>query len=331
MMGGIATSGQLDPGRLGEQQAQLATSPKLKTNIIYNMDCLDALRILPDNSIHCCVTSPPYYALRDYGTVGQIGREATPEQYIERLTNVFNELFRVLRPDGTFWLNISDTYCGTGGKGQAVSSANNTIKTQGCKPKDLIGIPWLLAFSLRNSGWYLRNDIIWEKANPMPESVKDRCSRSYEHIFLLTKSKKYYFDYMAIAEPIAPSTAARLKAGRGAYHKYVDNIPGQSTVQGINRPRAAGAFTDENISPLRNKRDIWRINTVPYSGAHFAAFPPKLAETCILAGCPENGIVIDPFFGSGTTGLAAKQLNRRYIGIELNAEYCRLAQERIGG
>jgi len=322
-----ATSGQVDP--------------KLDTNIIYNMDCLAALRSLPDNSIHCCVTSPPYYGLRDYGTDGQIGREATPEQYIERLTTVFSELFRVLRPDGTFWLNISDTYCGTSSKGlnsdpkypngrtgQGVSITQNV---QGCKPKDLIGIPWLLAFSLRNSGWYLRNDIIWEKANPMPESAKDRCSRSYEHIFLLTKSKKYYFDHLAISEPIAASTAKRLKAGRGDYHKYADNVPGQNTVQGINRPRAAGVYTDETISPLRNKRDIWRINTVPYSGAHFAAFPPKLAQTCILAGCPENGIVIDPFFGSGTTGLAAIELNRRYIGIELNPEYCILARERIGG
>jgi DNA modification methylase len=165
----------------------------------------------------------------------------------------------------------------------------------------------------------------------MPESVRDRCSRSYEHIFLLSKSKKYYFDSAAIAEPIAAATAARLMAGRNDNHKYADYVPGQNSVQAINRPRAAGIFNDYNISPLRNKRDIWRINTVPYSGAHFAAFPPKLAETCIMAGCPVNGIVIDPFFGSGTTGLAAKKLNRRYIGVELNPEYCELARERIGG
>jgi DNA modification methylase len=272
---------------------------------------------------------------------GQIGREAAPELYIERLTAVFSELRRALRPDGTFWLNISDTYCGTGSKGEYIDpkypegrmgqSESVTQKVQGCKPKDLIGIPWLLAFALRGEGWYLRNDIIWEKANPMPESVRDRCSRSYEHIFLLTKTKKYHFDYLAIAEPIAAGTAARLKSGRGSFHKYADEIPGQRNVQGINRPRAAGTYNDDNISPLRNKRDIWRINTVPYSGAHFAAFPPKLAETCILAGCPENGIVIDPFFGSGTTGYAASKLNRRYIGVELNPEYCELARERIGG
>lgn len=320
------TSGQLDP--------------KLATDVIYNMDCLDALRSLPDNSIHCCVTSPPYYGLRDYGMDAQIGREETPEQYIKRLTAVFHELFRVLRPDGTFWLNISDTYCGTGNKGGNAdpkypegrngNSVSVVQKIEGIKPKDMIGIPWLLAFSLRADGWYLRNDIIWEKANPMPESVRDRCSRSYEHIFLLTKSKKYYFDYIAISEPIAASTAARLKAGRGSDHKYAGSVPGQ-TVQAINRPRAAGEYSDMNIPPLRNKRDIWRINTVPYSGAHFAAFPPKLAETCILAGCPENGIVIDPFFGSGTTGLAATGLNRQYIGVELNPEYCQLAIKRIGG
>ena len=324
---GFTTSGQVDP--------------KSATDIIINADCLDALRSLTDNSVHCCVTSPPYYGLRDYGADGQIGREPTPEEYISRLTDVFRELRRVLRPDGTLWLNISDTYCGTGSKngysdpkypqGRTGDHTSITQKVQGCKPKDLIGIPWLLAFALRADGWYLRNDIIWEKANPMPESVRDRCSRSYEHIFLLTKSKKYYFDYLAISEPIAATTAARLKSERNAIHKYSYEVPGQSNVQGINKARAAGVFNDDNISPLRNKRDVWHINTVPYSGAHFAAYPPKLAETCILAGCPENGIVIDPFFGSGTTGLAAKRLNRRYIGIELNPDYCKLARERIEG
>jgi DNA modification methylase len=312
----------------------------LETDIIINNDCLEALRSLPDNSLHCCVTSPPYYGLRDYGTDGQIGREPTPDEYISRLVAVFRELFRVLRPDGTFWLNISDTYCGTGSKGGhadpkypqgRTGNFSNTYNIPGCKPKDLIGIPWLLAFALRADGWYLRNDIIWEKANPMPESVRDRCSRTYEHIFLLTKSKKYHFDYLAISEPIAATTAARMKAGRGSNTKYADAIPGQANAQAMNRPRAPGTYNDFNISPLRNKRDVWHINTVPYKGAHFAAYPPKLAETCILAGCPENGVVLDPFFGSGTTGYAAKKLNRRYIGIELNPEYCVLARERIGG
>ena len=314
---------------------------KLQSDVIFNMDCLDALRILPDDSVNCCVTSPPYYGLRDYGMDGQIGREQTPGQYIERLTAVFSELRRVLRPDGTFWLNISDTYCGTNSKGALADpkypegrtgqGLSVTQKVEGCKPKDMIGIPWLLAFALRADGWYLRNDIIWEKANPMPESVRDRCARSYEHIFLLTKSKKYYFNHLAIAEPIAATTAARMRAGRTDSNKYAGYVPGQNSIQNINRPRAAGTYNELNISPLRNRRDIWRINTVPYSGAHFAAYPPKLAETCILAGCPENGIVIDPFFGSGTTGLAAKGLNRRYIGAELNPEYCLLARDRIGG
>ena len=164
----------------------------------------------------------------------------------------------------------------------------------------------------------------------MPESVRDRCSRAYEHVFLLTESPKYYFDAAAIAEPLAATTAARMKSGRGAIHKYAEGIPGQK-VQLINKPRAAGAIPDELIPVTRNKRDVWQINTVPYKGSHFAAFPPKLAETCILAGCPPGGVVLDPFFGSGTTGLAAKQNGRRYIGIEINAEYCRLARERIGG
>lgn len=313
----------------------------IDTNIIINRDCLAALRELPDESVHCCVTSPPYYALRDYGMDAQIGREETPEQYIERLVCVFRELRRVLRSDGTFWLNIADTYCGTGSKGgsrdpkypqgrngQSLSLARQAA---GCKHKDLIGIPWLLAFALRRDGWYLRSDIIWCKENPMPESVKDRPTRCYEHVFLLTKEKKYFYDALAIAEPIAPATAARYKAGRGNNHKYAAEVPGQGKVQGINRPRAAGVITDADISPFRNRRDVWHINTVPYKGGHFAAFPPKLAETCILAGCPAGGVVIDPFFGSGTTGLAAKALNRRYIGIELNADYCALAGARIGG
>jgi DNA modification methylase len=278
--------------------------------------------------------------LRDYGISGQIGREETPERYIERLAAVFREVWRVLRPDGTLWVNIADTYCGTGTKGNHFDRKNPKGRTgqqqqvvnhnaPGCKHKDMIGIPWLLAFALRNDGWYLRNAVIWEKGNAMPESAKDRLTRSYEYVFLLAKSKKYYYDGAAIAEPTAAATAARLKGGRGQ-HKYVDGIPGQKA-QTINRPRAAGTITDAYIPVFRNKRDVWRINTTPYAGAHFAAFPPKLAETCILAGCPVGGVVLDPFFGSGTSGLAAVQTGRRYIGIDINAEYCRLAHERING
>ena len=313
----------------------------MSENIIINRDCLAALRDLPDESVNCCVTSPPYYALRDYGMDAQIGREDSPEEYIRRLVLVFREVRRVLTADGTLWLNIADTYCGTGNKGgyldpknpkgrngQSVSLARRASE---CKQKDMIGIPWLLAFALRADGWYLRSDIIWCKANPMPESCKDRPSRCYEHVFLLTKSKKYYYDALAIAEPIAEGTAARYKGGRSASSKYADEIPGQGKVQKLNAARAAGTITDADISPVRNARDVWHINTVPYKGGHFAAYPPKLAERCILAGCPRGGIVLDPFFGSGTTGLAAVKNDRRYIGIELNAEYCELAKERIGG
>ena len=313
----------------------------MSENIIINRDCLLALRDLPDESVNCCVTSPPYYALRDYGMDAQIGREDSPEEYIRRLVLVFREVRRVLTADGTLWLNIADTYCGTGNKGgyldpknpkgrngQSVSLARRASE---CKQKDMIGIPWLLAFALRADGWYLRSDIIWCKANPMPESCKDRPSRCYEHVFLLTKSKKYYYDALAIAEPIAEGTAARYKGVRSASSKYAEEIPGQGKVQKLNAARAAGTITDADISPVRNARDVWHINTVPYKGGHFAAYPPKLAERCILAGCPRGGIVLDPFFGSGTTGLAAVKNDRRYIGIELNAEYCELAKERIGG
>jgi len=202
----------------------------IQLDIIHTGDCLNILKTLPDDSVHCCVTSPPYYALRDYGMEAQIGRETTPKEYISRLTEVFTEVRRVLRPDGTLWLNISDTYAGKGNQGDYVDPKNPNGRTgqavalnnkvEGCKPKDMIGIPWMLAFALRDTGWYLRNDIIWMKDNPMPESVKDRLSRCYEHIFLFSKSKKYFFDYKAISEPIAPATAERLKRGMKGGNKY---------------------------------------------------------------------------------------------------------------
>lgn len=286
-----------------------------QTDSILAGDSLTILQSLPSDSAHCCVTSPPYYALRDYEADGQIGREATPEEYIARLVAVFREARRILKPDGTFWLNISDTYC--------------TSAKQGCKTKDMLGIPWRLALALREDGWYLRSDVIWEKPNAMPESVKDRCTRCYEHVFQLTKSKRYFYDSTAIAEPVAADTPRRLRSGRGGVHKYSGGIPGQPP-QSINLPRLAGSTPEDKIPTHRNKRDVWRINTKPYSGAHFAAFPPKLAETCILAGCPVGGTVLDPFFGSGTTGLAAKQTGRHFIGIELNPAYCKLAEQRIG-
>ena len=243
--------------------------------------------------------------------------------------------------DGTLWLNISDTYAGKGNQGGYVDAKNPkgrngqavalNYKVEGCKPKDMIGIPWMLAFSLRDSGWYLRNDIIWMKENPMPESVKDRCARCYEHIFLFSKSRKYFFDYRAISEPIAPGTASRLKRGVKGSNKYGEPIPGKVKQQTINLCREHGEITDDMINPLRNKRDVWIINTVPFKGGHYAAYPPKLVETCLLAGCPKDGVVLDPFMGSGTTGMVAKQLDRHYVGIELNPEYKELAEARIGG
>ena len=311
----------------------------LAIDSIYVGDCLDVMKLLPDDSIHCCVTSPPYYALRDYGMDAQIGRETTPKEYISRLTEVFAEVRRVLRPDGTLWLNISDTYAGKGNAGMCLDPKNPkgrngqvvalNNKVEGCKSKDMIGIPWMLAFALRDAGWYLRNDIIWMKDNPMPESVKDRCARCYEHIFLFSKSKKYFFDYKAISEPIAPTTAEQLKRGIKRYSKCNNPVPCQTQPQSINCPREQGEIKDCDINLLRNKRDVWKINTVPFKGGHYAAYPPKLVETCLLAGCPEGGIVLDPFMGSGTTGMVAKQMRRHYIGIELNCEYVDIANKRI--
>lgn len=310
----------------------------METDRILCGDALEMLRTLPDNSVHCCVTSPPYYALRDYGVDGQIGREDTPAQYVARLTDVFSEVRRGLRPSGTLWLNIADTYAGKGNQGDSVDPkypngrTGQTVainrRVEGCKAKDMIGIPWMLAFALRDSGWYLRSDIIWMKANPMPESCKDRPSRCYEHVFLLTKSRSYYYDAAAIAEPVAESTPMRMRRKFGK-NKYSAGIPGQAH-QHLNDYRPNG-YAEEDIPLLRNKRDVWQINSVPYKGAHFAAYPPKLVETCLLAGCPQDGIVLDPFLGSGTTAAVAKQMGRHYIGIELNPDYCELAKQRIGG
>ena len=310
----------------------------METDRILCGDALEMLRTLPDNSVHCCVTSPPYYALRDYGVDGQIGREDTPAQYVARLTDVFSEVRRVLRPSGTLWLNIADTYAGKGNQGDSVDPkypngrTGQTVainrRVEGCKAKDMIGIPWMLAFALRDSGWYLRLDIIWMKANPMPESCKDRPSRCYEHVFLLTKSRSYYYNAAAIAEPVAESTPMRMRRKFGK-NKYSAGIPGQAH-QHLNDYRPNG-YAEEDIPLLRNKRDVWQINSVPYKGAHFAAYPPKLVETCLLAGCPQDGIVLDPFLASGTTAAVAKQMGRHYIGIELNPDYCELAKQRIGG
>lgn len=297
----------------------------LEINKIYNTDCLNGLKQLDDNSINCCVTSPPYYGLRDYGIDGQIGLEETPEKYIDSLVSIFREVKRTLRKDGTLWVNIGDSYCGTGSKGDLRDpkypngrngqSVSLTQKINGIKSKDLIGIPWMLAFALRNDGWYLRNDIIWAKGNPMPESVRDRCTRSHEYIFLLSKSNKYYYDCDAIKEPcVSTQPAGNKKAmNQGRIGKEGWSFDSSKSI-----PKGG-----------RNKRDVWNVNTKPFKEAHFATFPQDLITPCILAGCPENGVVIDPFMGSGTVGLVAKQNNRNYIGIELNSEYINIANNRI--
>lgn len=303
----------------------------MEINHIYNAECLTGLSLLPDNSINCCITSPPYYGLRDYGNDRQIGLEDTPEEYIEKLVNVFHEVYRVLMPDGTLWINIGDCYAGSmKGAAQFPDNAMNykqgtnrgtlgkaTLVKQctGCKPKDLIGIPWMLAFALRADGWYLRQDIIWNKPSVMPESVRDRCTKSHEYIFLLSKRRKYYFNAGEIAEPA--STYNEIVRDRST--TKLNNTPGRSKMGGLVR----------NDYHTRNKRSVWTVATQPLREAHFATYPEKLIVDCIKAGCPEGGIVLDPFIGAGTTALVARKLNRNYVGFELNPDYVNIAQRRI--
>lgn len=302
----------------------------METNKIYCGNTLEVLKLFPENSIQCCVTSPPYYGLRDYGTDGQIGLEKTPEQYVQNLANIFDEVFRVLKSNGTLWLNLGDSYNGSGGpgsqydnkasegyKGKFTKFENPNKNIDGLKPKDLIGIPWMVAFALRLNGWYLRQDIIWNKNNPMPESVKDRCTRSHEYIFLLSKNKKYFYDYKAVQELATTPPATRDKNKEG----YNPSYP-----KGDRFSPGARTYGEDG---KRNARSVWNINTKPYREAHFATFPLELPERCIKAGSKENDIILDPFNGAGTTCLAAKNLNRQYIGIDLNQKYCEIAQKRI--
>lgn len=307
----------------------------MELNKIYQGNCIDVLKTFEDNSINCCITSPPYYGLRDYGVNGQIGNEETPDEYVSRLVDVFSEVKRVLKDDGTLWLNLGDSWLGTGGDRKNPSSnkvfndiqkqnpkdgrykRNQKMREFGLKSKDLIGLPWMVAFALRQSGWYLRQDIIWSKGNPMPESVKDRCTKSHEYIFLLSKSRKYYFDYEAIKEPAVTIPKARDKNAEGYQADYAK---GDRFSKG---KRVYGA------DGLRNKRDVWNVNIKPCKEAHFATYPDTLIEPCVLAGCPEDGVILDPFMGAGTTGIVTKRHNRNYIGIELNPEYIKIAENRI--
>lgn len=302
---------------------------------------LEILKTLADNSVDMCVTSPPYYGLRDYGESGQIGMEQTPQEYIDHLTEIFMEVHRVLKPTGTLWINIGDSYAGSGkgpmslavagnGKNSTLYAKNSKVhevpKTwDGIKPKDMIGIPWMLAFSLRAKGWYLRSDIIWHKTNCLPESVKDRPTKCYEHIFLLSKSRKYYYDYKAIQEPLKQVSKERYKRGRSDHSKYA----GEGLQQNINRQRDDFSMFDQEY---KRKRDVWEVSTNTFKmDEHFAMYPEKLIEPCVLAGSEKGCIVLDPFFGSGTTGVVAKKHGREYIGIDINPKYCAAAEKRIMG
>jgi len=331
-------------------------------------DCRETLRNLQAGSVQTCVTSPPYFGLRDYGVDGQIGLEPTPAEYVEQMVQVFREVRRVLRDDGTLWLNLGDSYNAHPGQRKATDKAGEKQQTvrgaqaapsrsvDGLKPKDLIGIPWRVAFALQADGWYLRQDIIWHKPNPMPESVRDRCTKAHEYVFLLSKSERYYWDAEVMQEPAvgglpgntthkhtsayeAGDDRARTEAKLVVYaerqrskrdsfkrdnSKRAEVIPGQSV--GTHRPDRPESEYDVFT---RNRRSVWTVATRPYKGAHFATFPPALIEPCILAGAPFNGLVLDPFTGSGTTAAVALQHGRRFIGCELNPDYIKLAEARI--
>lgn len=352
----------------------------IKFNTVYEGNAGSVLQTFPDQSVNCCITSPPYYGLRDYGTAtweggdpdcehvcgaqvqdnkapgaiqtgvrpgcdasickkcgaaridAQIGLEKTPDEYVQNLVDVFREVRRVFRDDGTLWLNLGDSYATHASKGSAqfggdITDGRNdvftkkkpTAKSIGLKEKDLIGIPWMVAFALRADGWYLRQDIIWHKPNPMPESVTDRCTKSHEYIFLLSKSKNYYYDSEAIKEnSIDPES---LNGRRWRDLRQCDKTGDKLLKQNFHKCKGV-------IYEKRNKRSVWTVTTKPYKGAHFATFPEKLIEPAILAGCPEGGVVLDPFAGSGTTIVTAQKLNRNGVGCELNPDYIKLFNQR---
>jgi len=328
-------------------------------------DTIEKMKTLEDGSCRCCVTSPPYWGFRDYGVTGQIGREKTPEEYVTKMVDVFREVHRVLADDGTLWLNLGDSYARVGGPGRQgkngqrsdrrFTATRDTVVMRECtrrpangiKAKDLIGIPWRVAFALQSDGWYLRSDIIWAKPNPMPESVTDRPTRSHEYIFLMSKSARYYYDAEAIKEPGCLSSIARLNQdvkNQAGSNRIVGKTNGNMKAVGrIDKQRGhsrrhAGfngrwdAMTrEEQCSLMRNKRDVWTVATSKFKGAHFATFPEKLITPCILAGSERGDKVLDPFFGSGTVGVVAQQYGRKFIGIELNPKYVEIAEKRLAG
>jgi site-specific DNA-methyltransferase (adenine-specific) len=308
-------------------------------------DCIESLRAMPAQSVNCCITSPPYFGLRDYGHDGQIGLEQTPDEFVAKLVEVFREVRRVLRDDGTLWLNLGDTYAanrggttppaqtvagGVGGKGgqkERRGQADGYNPTRDCtryglKHKDLIGIPWRVAFALQADGWYLRQDIIWHKPNPMPESVRDRCTKAHEYVFLLSKSERYHFDAEAIKEPVVCDRKPGQKVNTTEH--YGAKNGGNSGLTGLLQ-----RYHNGDAPTHRNRRSVWTVTTKPFKGAHFATFPPDLIEPCVLAGCPAGGVVLDPFGGAGTTGLVAQRHGRRAILCELNPEYAEMARARI--
>ena len=348
--------------------------------------CLSVLQTLPNQSIHTCVTSPPYFGLRNYDVDGQIGLEPTPAEFVDVMVRVFREVRRVLRDDGTLWLNLGDSYATRGGanqtpqcgdifqrrergkqvisrskrlpRGEGRWGGGNAMPSGGVKPKDLIGVPWRVAFALQNDGWYLRSDIIWSKPNPMPESVTDRPTKSHEYLFLLSKSERYNYDHEAVKEPMTAASVERLSQdvdGQAGSARANGGAKANGPMRAVGKPpkgnaktfRGGGTYTKgrsfDNGSPasrdshgnapnesgLRNRRSVWEVPTVGFSEAHFATFPPKLIEPCILAGSPRGGTVLDPFFGAGTTGLVADRHGRHCIGIELNPEYVRIAERRL--
>jgi DNA modification methylase len=339
---------------------------KRNSATIYVGDCIESLKLMPEKSVQTCITSPPYWGLRDYGHDGQVGLEQTPDEYVAKMVEVFREVRRVLRDDGTLWVNLGDSYMATKNcvnppqsvadgsmRGMPSFIAPNRKDQDGLKSKDLVGIPWRVALALQADGWWLRQDIIWNKPNPMPESVRDRCTKSHEYIFLLAKSNLYYFDHEAIKEKSVTGDTRTPYGSDGAW--AMDGRDKWEEGKGQQRPNADGA--------RRNRRSVWTINTKPYAGAHFATFPEKLVEPMVLAGssevgccpscgapwgragstveweptckCPEHKpvpcLVLDPFTGSGTTGAVSLRLGRNFVGCELNPEYAKLAESRILG
>ena len=330
---------------------------------IHTGDCRDLLRSLPDQSVHCCVTSPPYFGLRDYGADGQIGLEQTPAEFVEQMVAVFREVRRALRDDGTLWLNLGDSYagsrCGPDAASPLKGSRNSQNATKvakqrrgqinyGLPEKNLLGIPWRVAFALQADGWYLRQDIIWSKPNPMPESVRDRCTKAHEYLFLLSKGPRYYFDQESITEQLAPASVERLSqrslpdqvgsarvpgktngnmkaVSRYSFARETKSTAGEHGQKGQHRPDR----DDVEYSGRRNKRSVWTVPTMPFKEAHFATFPVALVEPCILAGCPAGGVVLDPFGGAGTTAVAADALGRDAILFELNPDYAGIARRRV--